>query len=213
MLKGAITLGAIILSASIASARHQTPMERLTIRDDVYGTRNVSYFKTIDELAIIDGDIVYGTVEHLLSKDIRRWNPNDQTHSLSKRAFSGLRSVAWPNGVVRYQFDSDEGESQMKDIVDGAIARWLESAPYLTFKQILPNSPITAPGVLSVRVAVCGNCGASLGYSEQETQMMVLEPSCPSIPLSHCNVSDVTHELGHVLGESFRSTLSTLAHR
>ena len=199
----AISLGGVLLWATGAAARTQPPMERITIRDNLYGTRNVSYFTTIHGLAVIDGDVVYGTVEDLLSKDVQRLSSNDQIHPLSGRAFSAFSPEAWPNGVINYQFDSEEGASQMGAIVDGAIARWQESAPYLTFNQVLPSGNVTAPGVLSIRVAVCGDCGATLGYNEEDPRFMLLEPSCPSTPLSHCNVSDVTHELGHVLGNYF----------
>ena len=62
---------------------HKTLIE-VTINDDLYGTRDVSYFVTSNGLAVIDGDVVYGSIQDLTAHTIKN-------------------SIA----VINYKYDSD----------------------------------------------------------------------------------------------------------
>ena len=176
-------------------------LKQVTIHDHVYGTRNVSYF-TVDDLAVIDGDVIYGTVDDLLSKDVRLVKPDHQAHQLSERAFSVFNTSIWPNGIVTYRYESDATADLLTWVVDGAIARWQELAPYLTFNRLFPNSNVTTRGILVIRAPVCGGCNSYVGYNYPRP-VMNLQQSCPSSP-GGCWISEATHEFGHALGKSTR---------
>ena len=86
----------------------------LEIRDPNFGHRNVSYSVTDTGLAILDGDIIYGPVEKLLAH-----RANDSVDDLSY-SFGN----PWPSATVMYKYIDDAIETQLKDLVNTAIARW-----------------------------------------------------------------------------------------
>ena len=167
----------------------------ITIHDDLYGLRNVSYFVVGDEWAIIDGDVVYGREKDLLAHQV---NHNDTRLGYKKaRAFSLPNT--WPEAKIRYKYSSDAVQSQLSPYVDEAIRRWVMGAPYLTFSQILPNSDSAMNGVITISAADCDGCHANIGYANAGLRMN-LQQHCPSKP-GHCGSSEATHEFGHVLGK------------
>ena len=164
----------------------------LPIRDSTYGTRNVSYFE-VDGMAIIDGDVIYGSVNQLRAQDLAR-NPQVQ----ESRAFSGFTSIAWPGATVTYRYDSDDTATALIPIVDAAIARWRATAPYLTFTRLLPNGGAGANGVTTIRATPCGGCNSHIGWANAPRSMN-LQQDCPASP-GWCGVNEATHEFGHLLG-------------
>jgi hypothetical protein len=76
----------------------------ITIFDELYGLRNVSYWITSSGLAIVDGDVVYGTEEELLSNEF-----NEPTLVVVKCAFSG--PGVWPAATVTFKYSSDAAET------------------------------------------------------------------------------------------------------
>ena len=164
----------------------------LSIRDAKYGSRDVSYF-VVEDMAIIDGDVIYGSVEQLRAQDVRR-NPQVE----ESRAFSVLSSGAWPSATITYRYESDATATALIPIVDAAIARWRATAPYLTFTRLTPNSAAAANGVTTIKATECGGCNSHVGFANAP-RTMNLQQSCPSSP-GWCGVNEATHEFGHLLG-------------
>jgi hypothetical protein len=164
----------------------------VTINDDFYGTRNVSYFVTSNGLAIIDGDVVYGTVQDLIQHTIENSTVGNVK---AKRAFSA--SNVWPSPVITYKYDSDDTEQQLGSIVSEAIRRWNVGAPYLTFTAATPNGPDPIDGVVTISVGGCHGCHASIGFASTGSLFMGLQQDCDS---GTCTADEATHEFGHVLG-------------
>jgi len=153
-----------------------------TIWDDFSGERNVSYFTTAEGLAIIDGDVIYGTEAQLLNSNFR--------------SFSVLQP--WPAATVLYKYDTASTAAVLTPIVNTAIARWQLGSPYLNFQQ-LSDSVIPVNGVLTISSNDCQGCNASPGFDASESRHMNLQRICPANPGS-CGPDEATHELGHVLG-------------
>jgi len=164
----------------------------ILINDPVYGTRNVSYWATDDGLAIIDGDVIYGRLDDLLSRSLT--GPQD----VSKRAHSVYAPNTWPSATVTYKFDSATTESTLSAIVNGAIANWIAKAPYLTFTKVA-NSAVGENGVVMIQAPACGGCNSAIGFANVPLTMN-LQQTCPTAPGS-CGVAEATHEFGHLLGE------------
>jgi hypothetical protein len=166
----------------------------ILIKDSVYGTRNVSYWATDSGLAIIDGDVVYGTLENLLSHSVTG------PRNTSKRAHSVTGAQAWPSATVTYKFDSAATETVLGAIVNGAIANWLAVAPYLTFTKVA-NTAVGQNGVVTIVGPDCSGCNSAIGFSNIPL-VMNLQQACPADPTSgSCTVVEATHEFGHLLGE------------
>lgn len=187
----------------------------LTIYDPFHGVRNVSYF-VVDGYAIIDGDILFGSVESLLAHALpptlgladypptydefiqsphygSRLNDGQRQHRYNKRAITFRQGLfSWPNARLSFNFESDQTERTLGRDVLEAFRRWKVRAPYFTFTRVR-NSP-AARGVLTVKAGSPG-CFANIGYrGPQSTEMLVnLQPGV-------CNAA-ATHELGHVLGK------------
>jgi hypothetical protein len=133
----------------------------VTISDDLYGTRNVTYFVTSNGLAVIDGDVVYGTIGDLIEHTIE----NSTTGTVNaKRAFSA--SNIWQQAVIAYKYDSDATERRIDSFVSEAIQRWNAGAPYVTFKQTFPNGADPTDGIVTITANDCDGCSASsIGFT------------------------------------------------
>ena len=170
-------------------------LSTVTIHDDFYGTRNVSYWVTSNNLAIIDGDVVYGTLQDLLDHTIK--TPTTGI-SKAKRAFSAPN--VWQAPIVIYKYDSDDTERRISSIVNEAIQRWNVGAPYIAFTATSPNGADHRDGVLTINATDCNGCQASIGFSASSGAMsMNLQQDCNKTGL-HCGPDEATHEFGHVLG-------------
>jgi len=171
------------------------------IKDAIYGTRDVSYF-VVGDLAIIDRDVIYGTVNQLRLHDIKI-NPsilNDNSQVIKEgRSLSVFSNAAWPSATVTYRYESDATATMLIPIVDAAIARWRSSAPWLTFTRLTPNNSAAANGVTTIRATQCGGCNSHIGYANAP-RVMNLQQSCPTNP-GRCGVNEATHEFGHLLGK------------
>ena len=187
----------------------------LTIYDPFHGVRNVSYF-VVDGRAIIDGDVLFGSVESLLAHALppnlgradypptydefiqspyygSRLNDGSRQHRYNKRAVTFRQGLfSWPGARLSYNFESARTEQILgRDILE-AFRRWKVRAPYFTFTRV-GNAP-AARGVVTVKAGSPG-CFAMIGnQGPQSTGMEVnLQPGL-------CNRAAV-HELGHVLGK------------
>jgi len=183
--------------------------QKLTlIKDPIYGLRNVSYF-VVGDLAIIDGDVVYGTIDQLLSHDVTL-NPNildDLSRGIkTTRALSVLGSNAdalWPSATVTYRYASDDTATTLMSDVDTAIARWRSTAPWLTFNRLMPNHNNTEKGVTTIRMVECGGCWSHIGFNASAPRIMNLQRKCGKLENQVCNADTATHEFGHLLGMSY----------
>ncbi|KAL5331439.1 hypothetical protein ACEPPN_000969 [Leptodophora sp. 'Broadleaf-Isolate-01'] len=157
----------------------------------LYGHRDVSYFLTRDSIAIIDGDIIFGTEGELLA------------HQANQSAHDDIRGLAfsapapWPEATITWKFDSTTTEANLGAEVGVAIARWEVSAPFLNFRQI-PNSPTSQSGVVTIRAVACDGCHADIGYANAP-RTMNLQQGCIGNP-GTCGPDQATHEFGHILG-------------
>jgi len=182
--------------AAAMNARNRSTV--ISIQDEIYGRRNVSYF-IVGEHAVIDGDVVYGTVERLRSKAIRGNGPR----SHENRAFivsPDNGGKPWPGGVITYRYESDAAEAAVKSIVDTAISRWLAVAPWLTFTRLTPNNAVGNNGMVTIRNPSCGGCSAHVGYWAGFPTVLNLQSQCGSSS-GACHAGSAAHELGHTLGK------------
>jgi hypothetical protein len=200
----AVTICIILLIFSFSSAviAVQTPsgsdplyplyknVSVATIIDNSFGERTVGYFTTVEGLAIIDGDVIYGTEAQLLSSEFRSFSVKQP----------------WPNAIVMYKYDTASTAASVAAIVNTAIARWQLVSPYLTFQQ-LPNSVSPDNGVLTISANDCGGCNANIGFGATIPLRMNLQQPSTACPGS-CGPDEATHEFGHVLGKFLLPTLS-----
>ncbi|KAF2258709.1 zincin [Lojkania enalia] len=163
---------------------------QLTISDAFYGTREVSYFLTSTGKAVIDGDVLYGNEDELLSH-----RPGN--NPLIPRAFSAVNKK-WPGAKIKYKYASNDAENKLKSIINDAIKRWKDGAAWLTFERITPNNNDAKNGVLTISATDCDGCNAHIGYQNSHRRMN-LQRGC-STGGGHCGVNEAVHEFGHVLG-------------
>lgn len=164
----------------------------ILIKDPIYGTRNVSYWVTDDKLAIIDGDVIYGSVDDLLSHSL------PDPLAILKRTHS-IRANTWPSATITYKFDSDATQTALGSIVNTAIDNWKKVAPYLKFTKVPLNSAVGQNGVVTIKAPACGGCNSAVGFVNAPMTMR-LQVSCTSAP-GKCGILEATHEFGHLLGE------------
>ena len=171
------------------------------ISDKFFGNREVSVWYTPQGYAVIDGDIIFGNKKDIEAKTVQSFPEKTTTHE--ERSFSIYTDErAWPNSVVTWRYDSLLTRAYLATgfdpIVPGAIARWQNNAPYLTFNQ-LPDGNDYRPGVLTITTSACGGCVASIGYNANAPTFMNLQP--PSSTCAQCKIDQATHEFGHALGK------------
>ena len=149
------------------------------------GPRNVSYYISFNGLAIIDGDIVYGTVDELLNDSIA----NDIAEPfLTRRAFTDPRR-AWPNANVIYKFIDADTQDRLAPRVDSATFTWRNLAPYVRFTR-LSFSDIPTNGVVTITGSE-GRCFSKIGFRDIPLDMNLA---------SGCGVPETIQEFGHALG-------------
>ena len=144
---------------------------------------------------MIDGDVVYGTLQDLIAHTI----DNSSDGSVHARAFSAPNT--WPNAVITYKYDSDATELVLGSIVSEAIQRWRDGAPYLTFTATSPNGPEPTNGIVTITSKDCDGCHATIGFLASNPLSMNLQQDCPGNP-GVCGADEANHEFGHVLGKS-----------
>lgn len=193
--------------SGLSSLRPSQHWRMTHIIDPFVGRRNVSYFTTSAGLAIIDGDVIYGTLSDL--SESRVFDAIPRRESIGHRALTmGSSFSTWPNATVRYKFDSDETQDLLSGLMKTAISRWLTGAPYLKFLKEGINSKEGVDGVLTVTATRCGGCNSVMGWSPGP-RWMNLEQACEGKRRA-CGPDEATHEIGHILGEwdgAYHSTM------
>lgn len=213
---------------------HEEPHSRLTVTalfnpsgielktvriSDHFGVRNVAYFTLANGLAVVDGDIIYGTEQQLLSHQV----PDNFTSTTVARRRRGLhrapgrRSFSifpantpeiWPNAHIIYKYSTVAVKAKLENIVNDAIRRWQLKNPFLVFDEVAVSSTLVN-GQLTIFSDDCGGCSASIGYQSGSSMHMQLQQ--PTFILNHCGPgtgldnqgcfeNEATHEFGHVLG-------------
>jgi hypothetical protein len=173
-------------SATEGNDLYTTSFAVLEIEDDFYGLRNVSYTVTSTGLAVIDGDVIYGSIEELLAHDSRL----SATNGVGTKALSVRRP--WPGATIPYKFNSQNTANLLQGTVSTAISRWTNVAGYLSFPR-LPNSATPMNGIVTI-TSTCGanDCQASVGYDNS--------PRFINLCSTGCGADQATHEFGHILG-------------
>lgn len=152
---------------------------------DVLGNRTVSYF-LIGDLAILEGDLAYGTEADLLSKAVG----NVQSRRSNSIFATGDPSGdVWPANTVIYKYVDLAFRAQFKTAVDAAIKRWTDAHPCLKFEERDPSaSPI---GIITIKPGgFPGVCwygpGPKPGYHPGTAMAMGL--------VIGCGANEITHE-------------------
>jgi hypothetical protein len=120
--------------------------------------RRVTYY-VYAGLAIIDGDIVFGTEAELLAHRVPEGNipskrGEEYAGHIQRRSLSFLRDDVrkWPNGEIEYYWESDATRIiRETDFLD-AIRVWTDRLPFLkfTYRGISPTTTQNGPIVLKL---------------------------------------------------------------
>jgi hypothetical protein len=160
--------------------------------NDTKGLRSVAYYVS-SGLAIIDGDVVYGTTAEfnnvivhtgIAQRDELLREARKQRRANSIFANSGQ---LWPGGVIKYKYDTPATETKLQQRIKEAIARWTSVVPCISFVQ-QPSS--TTPSSDVVTVIDGDGCYATVAGDVPGVSKW----------MSPCGVNEATHEWGHVLG-------------
>jgi len=166
-----------------------------TVRiSDYLGNRTVAYHADSDGLAIVEGDIIYGTEAELLSRVIGG-TPNVGPRSVHRRShsvFSTGTPSPWPASTIRYRYLDDNARTKFSSSVNIAIQRWKLGHPCLNFVDIGSGTDQDAI-VIQEQTNEPNVCRATVGYyGPTSSHIMKLWATC--------GPNEITHELGHNLG-------------
>ncbi|CAG8496622.1 8131_t:CDS:2, partial [Paraglomus brasilianum] len=155
---------------------------------DGYGLRNVAYYVTPDNNAVVEGDIVYGTLSELLAAAAAA---NNDTQ-ISKRAHSIFATTGterpWPGARLPYKYVDDAAKTALDAIVTAATRRWTSVISGLQFVE----DPSATGAFIEISNTVDGGCNCNIGWVNNRKSSMNLEPGC--------NTDNAAHEFGHALG-------------
>ena len=177
-----------------------------------------SWFYTPNGLVVVDGDIIYGTVDDFnravinttynsendlnvpanLGAPTRR-DTSPQADAVAKRSNSLFPNSAglWPSGKISFRYADDQTEQDLSSFVEAATDIWAKAVPCLSFTKV-PNGiggsdPIVT---ISANVPNQGYCLASLGYSPFGT-FMQLDTG------GGCGIPELVHEWGRFFQASY----------
>ncbi|KAF4615156.1 hypothetical protein D9613_003380 [Agrocybe pediades] len=169
----------------------------IAIKDEYGHIREVAYWVNSDNEAVIDGDIIYGSVDDLMAN--AHTTEGEDRNSFERRSLSVFRGAkTWPRGMLVYKYKDEDTEHLLQHFVDEAIETWRRSAPYLKFRR-LSNSAEPKDGVVTITANPCGGCNAHVGYDGQRPLRMNLQQSCGA-RRGGCHYAEALHEIGHLLG-------------
>ncbi|WP_454043866.1 M12 family metallopeptidase [Cellulosimicrobium sp. Marseille-Q8652] len=133
----------------------------------------------VDGLAIVEGDIVIGTVEEAVARDVTTLTSDEDTDVAHAVGISGAQ-FRWPNGVVPFEID---GGLANPSRVHNAIAHWHARTPL----RLVPRNGEAD----FVRFVGGGGCSSAVGRRSGR-QDITLGPGC--------TVGNTIHEIGHAVG-------------
>lgn len=173
------------------------PTKKATIRDPARGIiRDVSYRVGANGLAIIDGDLVFGTEQQLLAAVVRKKKRGeiDQAASssqLEERAFSV--DIAMPNGIIPYYFQTVADQTAQQKNVNTAVARWKVVAPYLNFQDRGVWNGVGFGIMITSNDVGC--------YCNDIAMRKYFGPWNMNLNATYCGPDEAVHEFGHALGK------------
>lgn len=100
--------------------------------------RKVAWY-TAGNLAIIDGDIIFGTVADLQAAKVSDGN--------TKRAYSLFTHEVrkWPGGKFQYKWQSQDLKNRKGAIWDQAVKLWTDRVPFIKFEEVAVPSTVLSP--------------------------------------------------------------------
>ena len=150
------------------------------------------YYEVIDGLAIYEGDMILGEADQI--DKVLAENSAIDTQGItcdgSDWVFFYTKCNKWPNGVVRYQFKNDWGNSSknrtMRGRVRAAIRHW-EQKTNLHFVEASSGDRL-----LFKNSDGCSSKVGRIGSVFTDTQDVNLSMDC--------SVGNAIHEIGHAIG-------------
>jgi len=155
----------------------------------------VTYF-TVGDLAIIDGDVIFGTEAELLAHVVRpgpskRGDVVDEA-PLERRSLSLTRDDPrkWPGGVVQYQWESQTTKTARETSFLAAVKVWTDRLPFLKFEDKGINSVGTLNGPIVLKFSDKSVSSSPVGRSQSAGGNYMLLGSTG-------NIGVYVHEIGH----------------
>ncbi|MGW0314023.1 Dot/Icm T4SS effector Zinc-dependent metalloprotease LegP [Streptomyces flavidovirens] len=146
-----------------------------------FRAKGVQYTE-VDGMAVVEGDIVLGTVQEVQDTD-------SAVHDQLVLASVGIAGVGqqfrWPNATIPFEIDPGLPDQQR---VTNAIAHW-ESRTRIRFVQRTPANATQFPDF--VRFVPGGGCSSNVGR-RGGMQNITLGPNC--------STGNAIHEIGHAVG-------------
>lgn len=172
----------------------------------------------VDGLAIVDGDILYGTETEFRSKivpDFKIINVTEAPAELppppplrmrrgkrSNSIFPGSKSL-WPNNQVRFKFATSDAKTKLGPFVTTATSRWKSVVSCLSFKEE-PVSATLSPDVITINFDKIGCFTTQVGHTPGQNLQMNLN-------LATCGFNAATHEFGMSDVTTWKSRKLTLS--
>ena len=175
---------------------HAAKLRTAKIEDKHYGEREIAY-RISDGIAIVDGDIHFGTESDFEAARVDTPTLKDPVQP-EKRSWSLFSLDVWPNATILYTYPNLTTDIAVHELLNSAIAAWTERAPYLQFIKT-PYTPQPLNGILFVTGLECDGCWGYSGYDANAIMRLhitVRSERCHG----GCLDRGATHELGHVLG-------------
>ncbi|KAF2676408.1 zincin [Lentithecium fluviatile CBS 122367] len=153
-------------------------------------TQTVSYFTSVNDKAIIHGDVIFGSEADILAAAV-----NNTDENVTKRAYSIWPwefSRKWPLGMILYQYEDATTAAGRGPKFEAAIKRWTNMLPFLSFVKY-PDGDVNQPGVLMVRAIEDSTTYSYIGYVPYP-EVQLGRPDLPETDYWY------THSIGHTLG-------------
>ena len=152
-------------------------------RDDKPTTRRLTYFEA-NGMAIVNGDVIYSSVEEMRKATTGR-----------KRAFSRFRSESqflWTGGKIHYKWQSEDAKGAGRlDAWTEATGRWTNMLSFLEFIEHPPSNQLVDDIVTLVPTVGQRGCFSPIGKADSAaTNQIMLDDNCGG-------AGTYTHELGH----------------
>ncbi|ORY18719.1 hypothetical protein BCR34DRAFT_595948 [Clohesyomyces aquaticus] len=168
-------------------------------------TQRVSYYVE-DGIAIIDGDVIFGTEADLLSHSTSNNQRRDDSRQHEKRSLSIFPWTAnrWPGGVVTYKWESQAAANGIPKnakntrLVDWteAMKRWTDRLPFLKFVEVGISATLVLNTITLKAASGTGSCTSPVGMATTDNQ----GAAGNFIKLDNCGAGGYAHEIGHTLG-------------
>lgn len=134
----------------------------------------------VDGLAVVEGDIVIGTVEEAQARDVASFTSDEEGGEILQAVAISGAQFRWPNGVIPFEIDAGLANPSR---VHNAIAHWHAKTPL----RLVPRNGEAA----FVRFVGGGGCSSAVGRRGNQ-QNITLGPNC--------TVGNTIHEIGHAFG-------------